>query len=100
MLVKDGSPQVTPVWVDIDNDNNYIIVNTTEGRVNQKSVARDPRVVVSVADSANSYNMVTVQEHIVEQTAKGADERIDKMAKSTFVLTSTRSTGRTKSGYS
>ena len=44
MLVKDGSPQVTPVWVDIDNDdnNNHIIVNTAEGRVNQKNAARDP----------------------------------------------------------
>jgi hypothetical protein len=26
MLVKDGSQQVTPVRVDIDNDNNHIIV--------------------------------------------------------------------------
>jgi hypothetical protein len=45
MLVKDGSPQVTPVWVDIDNDNdnkNHIIVNTAERRVNQKNAARDP----------------------------------------------------------
>jgi hypothetical protein len=32
MLVKDGSPRVTPVWVDIDN--NHIIVNTVKGRVN------------------------------------------------------------------
>jgi hypothetical protein len=39
MLVKDGSPRVTPVWVDIDNDdNNHIIVNTAKGRVNQKNV--------------------------------------------------------------
>jgi hypothetical protein len=45
MLVKDGSPQVTPVWVDIDNDDNnknHIIVNTAERRVNQKNAARDP----------------------------------------------------------
>jgi hypothetical protein len=34
--VKDGLPQVTPVWVDIDNDNKHLIVNTAEGRVNQK----------------------------------------------------------------
>jgi Pyridoxamine 5'-phosphate oxidase len=40
MLVKDGSPQVTPVWVGIDN--NDIIVNTVKGRVNQKNAARDP----------------------------------------------------------
>jgi hypothetical protein len=45
MLVKDGSPQVTPVWVDIDNDDdnkNHIIVNTANGRVYQKNAARDP----------------------------------------------------------
>lgn len=40
MLVKDGSPRVTPVWVDIDN--NHIIVNTVKGRVNQKNAALDP----------------------------------------------------------
>jgi hypothetical protein len=38
-------------------------------------------VAVSVADIANPYNMVTVQERVVEQTAKGAGERIDKMVK-------------------
>ena len=38
-------------------------------------------MAVSVADSANPYNMVTVQERVVEQKAKGPDERIDKVAK-------------------
>jgi hypothetical protein len=38
-------------------------------------------VAVSVADISNPYNTVTVQERVVEQTAKGAGERIDKMAK-------------------
>jgi cell fate regulator YaaT (PSP1 superfamily) len=38
MRVKDGSPQVKPIWVDIDNDdNNHIIVNTAKGRVKQKN---------------------------------------------------------------
>jgi hypothetical protein len=40
VLVKDGSPHVTPVWVDIDNNN--IIVNTVKGRVYQKNAPRDP----------------------------------------------------------
>jgi hypothetical protein len=43
MLVKDGSPQTTPVWVDIDNDDNkQIIVNTAKGRVNQKNAPGEP----------------------------------------------------------
>ena len=78
-VMDDGSPQVTPVWVDIDGDN--IILNTAEGRLKHKNISRDPRVAVSVADHSNPYKMVTVQGTVVEQTTKGADEHIDKMAK-------------------
>jgi PPOX class probable F420-dependent enzyme len=78
-IMPDGSPQVTPVWVDIDGD--YIIVNTAEGRLKQKNVSRDPRVAVSVADQSNPYSMVTVRGKVVEQTATGADDHIDKLAK-------------------
>lgn len=78
-LMPDGSPQVTPTWVDIDNG--HIIVNTAEGRVKHKNVSRDPRVAVSVTDQTNPYNMVTVRGRVVEQTTRGAEEHIDKMAK-------------------
>jgi hypothetical protein len=26
--MKDGSPQVTPTWIDIDEDGNSILINT------------------------------------------------------------------------
>ncbi len=78
-LMKDGSPQVSPVWVDIDGDE--IVVNTAEGRVKQRNVLRDPRVAISVADSANPYTMIAVQGRVVKQTAEGADQHIDQMAK-------------------
>jgi PPOX class probable F420-dependent enzyme len=58
-LMPDGSPQVTPTWIDIDGD--YIIVNTAIGRLKDKNVSRDPRVAVSVADQTNPNNMVTVK---------------------------------------
>src|SRR5207249_424716 len=38
----DGSPQVTPVWIDFDGTN--VIVNTARGRVKAKNIARQPRV--------------------------------------------------------
>jgi PPOX class probable F420-dependent enzyme len=78
-LMEDGSPQITPTWVDVDGD--YIIVNTAQGRLKQKNISRDPRVAVSLVDNANPYNMVTVRGKVAEQTTKGADEHIDKMAK-------------------
>lgn len=78
--MKDGSPHVTPTWVDIDDS--YILINTAIGRVKQKNVARDPRVSVSVADNNNPYHMVTVNGEIVEQiTGEEAEKHIDKLAK-------------------
>jgi PPOX class probable F420-dependent enzyme len=78
-LMDDGSPQVTPIWVDVQD--NVILVNTAEGRIKQKNVSRDPRVAISTVDNANPYEMVTVRGRVVEQTRTGADEHIDRMAK-------------------
>ena len=78
--MKDGSPHVTPTWVDIEDS--YILINTALGRVKQKKVARDPRVSLSVADNNNPYHMVTVNGEIVEQiTGEKAEKHIDKLAK-------------------
>jgi hypothetical protein len=41
-LMMDGSSQVTPTWVDLDEDGNNILINTAEGRIKQKNVSRDP----------------------------------------------------------
>ena len=41
-LMKDGSPQVTPMWVDIQNG--YILVNTAIGRLKHKNISQDPRI--------------------------------------------------------
>ncbi len=78
--MKDGSPQITPTWVDVED--NLILVNTAVGRLKQRNLARDPRVAVSVADSGNPYDMVTVRGEVVEQvTGDAAESHIDKMAK-------------------
>lgn len=58
-------------------------------------------MAVSVADSANPYNMMPVGDRVVEETAKGANERIDKMAKKYLRVDKYLCfTGREKSGYS
>src|ERR687886_714378 len=81
-LMKDGSPQVTPTWVDIDKNNNTILVNTAKGRIKHRNISRDPRVAVSLIDSSNPYDMVTVRGKVIEQiNGKDADEHIDKLAK-------------------
>jgi PPOX class probable F420-dependent enzyme len=78
-LMKDGWPQITPTWVDIEDGK--ILVNTAEGRLKQKNISRDDRIAISVADQNNPYHMVTVRGRVVEQTNEGADEHVDKLAK-------------------
>jgi PPOX class probable F420-dependent enzyme len=78
-LNPDGSPQVTPVWVDYDGKN--VVINTARGRVKAKNLAREPRVAVSIADPENPYRYLGIQGRVVEMTEKGGDAHIDKMAK-------------------
>ena len=78
-LMKDGSPQITPTWIDLVDG--VIIVNTAEGRVKQRNVSRDPRVAISIVDRTNPYDMLTIRGKVVDQTNHGADDHADKMAK-------------------
>ena len=80
-IMKDGRPQVSPIWIDIDNNNNVILFNTAQGRIKHKNISRDPRVSLSLVDKNNPYSMVTIQGTVIEQTTIGADEHIDKLAK-------------------
>ena len=75
----DGSPQVTPVWVDYDGT--HVIVNTARGRVKAKNLERNPRVAMAIADPENPYRYLGVQGRVVEMIGQGADAHIDKMAK-------------------
>jgi PPOX class probable F420-dependent enzyme len=78
-LNPDGSPQVTPVWVDFDGTN--IIVNTARGRVKDRNLQREPRVALSILDPENPYRYLGIQGRVTEMTETGAVAHIDKMAK-------------------
>jgi PPOX class probable F420-dependent enzyme len=79
---KDGSPQVTPTWIDLDEEHGLILINTAVGRLKQKNVTRDPRVSISMIDGpGNPYSMVTIRGKVIEQSKVGADVHIDKLAR-------------------
>ncbi|MER5174695.1 MAG: PPOX class F420-dependent oxidoreductase [Candidatus Nitrosocosmicus sp.] len=80
-IMGDGSPQITPVWVDYDKDTDTILVNTAEGRLKHKNILKDPRVSISVANQSNPYEMVTTRGKVIEQITDGAAEHTDKLAK-------------------
>jgi PPOX class probable F420-dependent enzyme len=78
-LMPDGSPQVTPVWCDLDGD--QVIVNSAKGRQKDKNIRRDPRVALAIIDPENPYRYLEIRGRVVEITEQGADAHIDKMAK-------------------
>jgi PPOX class probable F420-dependent enzyme len=81
-VMKDGSPQVTPTWLDIDKSDSTVLVNTAKGRTKHRNVSTDPRVAVSVIDFSNPYRMVAIRGKVIEQiNGKEADQHIDKLAK-------------------
>lgn len=63
-VMKDGAPQVSPVWADYEDG--HILVNTAEGRIKHKNVLHDPRVAVSVVSHDNPLDMTTVRGKVVE----------------------------------
>ncbi|MBS1894120.1 MAG: PPOX class F420-dependent oxidoreductase [Actinobacteria bacterium] len=76
---KDGSPQVSAVWIALDGD--LVTFNTAEGRVKTNNVHRDERVAISITDQENPYENLIIQGKVVEITNDGADDDIDALAK-------------------
>ena len=58
-IMSDGSPQVSPVWINRDGDS--ILVNTAVGRTKQKNLVRDPRVALTIYDQENPYTMAMIR---------------------------------------
>ena len=78
-LLPDGSPHVTPMWVDHEGD--MLLMNTAVGRVKQRNITRDPRVSITIVDSNNPYDRIVIHGRVVNQTEQGAEAHIDKLAK-------------------
>ena len=78
-LMPDGSPQVTPVWVEFDGK--HILVNSARGRQKDRNMKRNPSVSLAISDPRNPYRYLEVRGRVVEITEAGASEHIDKLAK-------------------
>ena len=77
-LMRDGSPQVTHVWLDTDGE--HVLVNTGSEHQKAKNVRRDPRVAVN-ANDARAVRIAHIRGKVVEVTTAGADQHIDELAK-------------------
>lgn len=78
-LLPDGSPQVTPVWVDYDEAAGDLLVNTAHGRRKEKNLRGDSRVAVSMTDPDDGYRFLAVRGEAT-LTTDGAVAHINELA--------------------
>jgi PPOX class probable F420-dependent enzyme len=77
-LMKDGSPQVTPVWFDVEGET--VRVNTARGRVKDRNMQKRPRVALVIQDPDDMYRYIQVRGTVVAISEEGALEHIDRLA--------------------
>ncbi len=78
-LMPDGSPQVAPVWVDLDGD--FILVSTGEGSLKAKNTRRDARVGLSIIAMDNPYREAHIRGRIVERRADADFRTMDRISR-------------------
>jgi PPOX class probable F420-dependent enzyme len=59
----DGSPQTSVLWV--GRDGHDLLFSTVAGRVKHRNMERDPRVSVTVLDSADPENYVELRGRVL-----------------------------------
>jgi PPOX class probable F420-dependent enzyme len=77
-VMPNGSPQVSPVWVDFDGT--FVLINSENGRQKDKNMRRDAHVAVEIHDPDDPYRYLLVRGKVEEITLSGASEHIDKLA--------------------
>ncbi|UIX31252.1 PPOX class F420-dependent oxidoreductase [Streptomyces sp. GQFP] len=58
-LNRDGGPHTSLVWIAREGDT--VLFSTTAGRQKGRNLARDPRVSLTVFDTANPYRTVDIR---------------------------------------
>jgi PPOX class probable F420-dependent enzyme len=78
-VMRDGSPQVTPVWFDYMDGK--VRVNSAKGRVKTRTMQEGAPVALSILDPENPYRYIQIRGRVGRVTEEGASEHIDSLAK-------------------
>jgi PPOX class probable F420-dependent enzyme len=78
-LMKDGSPQLTPVWFNTDGE--FIYINSARGRVKDWNIRRDPRIALTILDPHDPYRYFQIRGRVTQITEIGAREHINTLSK-------------------
>lgn len=77
--MADGTPQVTPVWFNHDED--HILINSADGRVKDENLTARPQAAVLIMGLGNPYRWIQVRGEVSEITTEGAEDHIHNLSK-------------------
>lgn len=76
--MPDGSPQVTPVWFNTEDE--HILINTNEGRTKDRNMKARPQVAMVIQDPDNQDRYLGMRGEVVGYSREGADEHINQLS--------------------
>jgi PPOX class probable F420-dependent enzyme len=80
-LMSDGAPHVSPVWIEVLEDDRLAIFSTA-AHLKIRNLRRDARIGISVADEHNPYRSVIIRGRVVEEIhGEPALEIADRMSR-------------------
>ena len=78
-LMPDGSPQLTPLWFDVDGE--HILVNSAKGRIKDKNMRARKQVAILITDPNEPFNRyIQIRGRVVEITEQNGLEHIHKLS--------------------
>ena len=75
----NGTPHVTPLWVDHDGD--AVLVNVRLDRVKAANMRERPDVAISIVDPRNHYRYLAITGRVVSWSEDGWQEHMNKLAR-------------------
>lgn len=75
----NGTPHVTPLWV--DHDGNDVLVDVRLDRVKAANMRERPDVAISIVDPRNPYRYLAITGRVVSWSEDGWREHMNKLAR-------------------
>ncbi|MEX2143537.1 MAG: PPOX class F420-dependent oxidoreductase [Anaerolineales bacterium] len=76
--MPDGSPQVTPVWFNVDGD--HILINSAAGRQKDRNMRARPKIAMTIMDPTRPYRYLQVRGKVVEINEARGEAHIHQLS--------------------
>ncbi|MFV2014869.1 MAG: PPOX class F420-dependent oxidoreductase [Candidatus Heimdallarchaeota archaeon] len=82
-LNPDNSIQISPVWIDYNQDEDYIVFSTSNNRKKSRNLKIGSKLAISLPDMSNPYRYLAIQGEVIEldHNQSKATALIDSLAK-------------------